>query len=339
MKHVTIYTDGSCSGNPGPGGYGAILIYNGTEKEISGGDGNTTNNRMELQAPISALRLLNEPCTVDLYSDSAYVVNSFLNGWIYGWARNGWRKKDGELKNVDLLQELYALCGKHNVTWHKVKGHSDNVYNNRCDALAVAQTEKYKKSCSDPAQTEAVRSRIYEGALEETVDETEHIFHGRVFQVEKLQVTLPDGHKSMREIVRHNGGAAVVAVDEDGCVYLVRQFRMAAGKIMLEIPAGKLEQGEDPAACAARELTEETGLTAEKIVPLTAMYATPGYCSEKLYLYLATGLIQGDPHRDPGEFLNIRKYPMPELLAMIGRGEIEDAKTIAGVLLAERLLH
>lgn len=95
MKHVTIYTDGSCSGNPGPGGYGAILVYNGTEKEISGGDPNTTNNRMELQAPISALKLLNEPCAVDLYSDSAYVVNSFLNGWIYGWARNGWRKERG----------------------------------------------------------------------------------------------------------------------------------------------------------------------------------------------------------------------------------------------------
>ena len=175
--------------------------------------------------------------------------------------------------------------------------------------------------------------------MEESVDETERIFDGRVFRVEKLRVTLPDGRKSFREIVRHNGGAAVVAVDEDGYVYLVRQFRMAAGKIMLEIPAGKLEKGEDPAACAARELTEETGLTAEKIVPLTSMYATPGYCSEKLHLYLATDLIQGDPHRDPGEFLNIRRYPMREVLDMIARGEIEDAKTIAGILLAERLLH
>lgn len=339
MKHVMIYTDGSCSGNPGPGGYGAILIYNGTEKEISGGEENTTNNRMELLAPIRALQLLNEPCSVDLYSDSAYVVNSFLNGWIYSWARNGWRKKDGELKNVDLLQELYALCGKHNVTWHKVKGHSDNPYNNRCDELAVSETEKIKKGLSEGSQAEEIRNRIYEGALEETVDATESIFNGRVFRVEKLSVTLPDGHKSTREIVRHNGGAAVVAVDEEGFVYLVRQFRMAAGRIMLEIPAGKLEQNEDPAVCAARELTEETGLTAEKLVHLTSMYATPGYCSEKLHLYLATGLIHGDPHRDPGEFLNIRKYHMTEVMDMIAGGEIEDAKTITGILMADRILH
>lgn len=339
MKHVTIYTDGSCSGNPGPGGYGAILIYNGTEKEISGGAAETTNNRMELLAPINALKLLSEPCTVDIYSDSAYVVNMFLNGWIYGWVRNGWRKKEGELKNVDLLQELYALCGTHKVTWHKVKGHSDNAYNNRCDALAVAETERYKNGSVETAETEAVRNRVYEGALEEIVEKTEPIFNGRVFRVEKLRVTLPDGRESFREIVRHNGGAAVVAVDGELCVYLVRQFRMAAGKVMLEIPAGKLEAGENPADCAARELTEETGLTAKKIVPLTAVYATPGYCSEKLYLYLATDLEQGNPHRDPGEFLNIRKYPMQEVLDMIARGEIEDAKTAVGILLAEKILN
>lgn len=140
MKQVEIYTDGACSGNPGAGGYAAILLYGEKRKEIFGGEPSTTNNRMELMGPIEALRMLREPCSVRLYSDSAYVVNCFDQGWIYGWQKAGWKRKGGELKNVDLLQELYRLCGIHRVKWIKVKGHADNPLNNRCDELAVRYT-------------------------------------------------------------------------------------------------------------------------------------------------------------------------------------------------------
>ena len=144
MKHVTIYTDGACSGNPGAGGYGAVLMFGEVRKEIYGGEPETTNNRMELMGPIAALGMLKEKCSVSLYSDSAYVVNSFEKGWIYGWQKAGWKKKGGELKNIDLLKELYRLCGIHEVTWIKVKGHADNEFNNRCDELAVRYTAMIK---------------------------------------------------------------------------------------------------------------------------------------------------------------------------------------------------
>ena len=136
-KEVTIYTDGACSGNPGAGGWGAILIYNGKEKEISGGEANTTNNRMELLAVISALKMLKEPCEVALYSDSQYVVGAFVNDWIRAWQRNGWKTAGKtEVKNIDLWEDLLAVLEKHKVNFIKVKGHADNVYNNRCDKLA-----------------------------------------------------------------------------------------------------------------------------------------------------------------------------------------------------------
>lgn len=143
MKNVTIYTDGACSFNPGPGGWGAVLMYNGHKKEMSGGDKQTTNNRMELTAVIEALKQLKEKCLVDLYSDSAYVVNAFLQDWISGWILKGWKtagKK--EVQNVDLWQILLVLSKHHTITWHKVKGHSDNEFNNRCDALARKEVEK-----------------------------------------------------------------------------------------------------------------------------------------------------------------------------------------------------
>lgn len=336
MKKVTIYTDGSCSKNPGPGGYGAILMCDGVEKEISGGAAETTNNRMELLGPIEALKLLKQPCEVDLYSDSAYVVNSFDLGWIYGWAKNGWKKKDGELKNIDLLQELYELCKIHKVTWHKVKGHADNEYNNRCDALAVSQTEKFKEACEIPYDES--RDEFYSGDLTETTVDTETIFKGKVFTVEKLKVTLPDGSPAMREVVRHNGGAAIIAVDDDNNAYMVRQYRIATGGEMLEIPAGKVEPGEDPKECAARELTEETGLTASNVEFLASVYATPGYCSEKLHVYLATGLKAGNPHRDQGEFLNVKVYKLAELRDMVNAGQIKDAKSVIGILMASAKL-
>lgn len=137
MDKVIIYTDGACSGNPGPGGWGSILMMGENRKEISGGKKDTTNNVMELTAVIEALKLLKRPCKVDLYSDSAYVVNAFLQNWILGWIKNSWKNSSKEeLKNKELWQELFSLTKIHDVTFHKVKGHADNEYNNRCDELA-----------------------------------------------------------------------------------------------------------------------------------------------------------------------------------------------------------
>ena len=137
MEEVTIYTDGACSGNPGPGGWGAILMYKDNKKEISGGKKDTTNNVMELTAVIEALKLLKYPCKVSLYSDSAYVVNAFLQKWIFGWQKNNWKTADKkDVKNKELWQELVKLTHTHDVTFIKVKGHADNEYNNRCDELA-----------------------------------------------------------------------------------------------------------------------------------------------------------------------------------------------------------
>jgi len=137
MEEVIIYTDGACSGNPGPGGWGSILMYKGNKKEISGEKPNTTNNIMEITAVIEALKLLKFPCSVKLYSDSAYVVNAFNNGWIYNWQKNNWKTADKKpVKNQELWKELYSLFKMHKIEFIKVKGHSDNEYNNRCDELA-----------------------------------------------------------------------------------------------------------------------------------------------------------------------------------------------------------
>ena len=137
MEKIIIYTDGACSGNPGPGGWAAVLIYNGKEKEISGGNKNTTNNIMEITAVIEGLKALKYPCEVELYSDSAYVVNTFTQGWIFNWMQKGWKTASGDsVKNKELWQELYSLTKIHKVTFNKVKGHADNHHNNRCDELA-----------------------------------------------------------------------------------------------------------------------------------------------------------------------------------------------------------
>ncbi len=143
MKRVTIYTDGACSGNPGPGGWGAVLMYGGSKKELSGGARETTNNRMELLGVITALSALKEPCRVDLYTDSQYIVNAVNEGWISGWQKRGWRRKGGEVKNLDLWQALLPLLETHEVAFNWVKGHADNEHNNRCDELAVAEREKF----------------------------------------------------------------------------------------------------------------------------------------------------------------------------------------------------
>jgi len=147
MKEISIYTDGACSGNPGPGGWGAILLFGPHKKELSGGEPQTTNNRMELQGVISALEALNEPCTVALYTDSQYIVNAIEKRWVYKWRANGWmrdKEKKEPAKNPDLWQRLLALLETHKVTFHWVRGHAENQYNNRCDQLAVAESRKYK---------------------------------------------------------------------------------------------------------------------------------------------------------------------------------------------------
>lgn len=141
---VVIYTDGACSGNPGPGGWAAILLASGYEKEISGYEAQTTNNRMELRAVIEALQLLKFPCKVKLHSDSSYVINAFRQNWLLNWKRNGWKNASKqEVSNRDLWETLDRLASQHQVDWVKVKGHSDDVYNNRCDALAVAAYKRH----------------------------------------------------------------------------------------------------------------------------------------------------------------------------------------------------
>ncbi|WP_232698907.1 ribonuclease HI [Brevibacillus daliensis] len=143
MKDVMIYTDGACSGNPGPGGWGAVLFYGEHKKEMSGYAENTTNNRMELQAAIEALSILKEPCKVTLHSDSAYLVNCFQQGWYKGWLKKGWKNsKNQPVENQDQWKELLKLMEKHDVTYVKVKGHADNEWNNRCDELAVGAIKR-----------------------------------------------------------------------------------------------------------------------------------------------------------------------------------------------------
>ena len=145
MKQVELYTDGACSGNPGPGGWGAILIFKGIEKELSGGEGSTTNNRMELTAVIEGLSALKESCIVELYSDSKYVIDGLSKGWAVSWRKNGWKKADKKpALNPDLWEILLALTQKHSLNYHWVKGHADNPKNNRCDELAVMESQKYK---------------------------------------------------------------------------------------------------------------------------------------------------------------------------------------------------
>lgn len=145
MKKVEIFTDGACSGNPGPGGWGAILRCNGTEKELSGGEKSTTNNRMELTAVISALKALKYPCEVSITTDSKYVYDSITKRWVYLWQKNGWRKADKKpALNPDLWTELLTLLDIHEVEFHWVKGHNEHPENERCDRLAVAECEKYK---------------------------------------------------------------------------------------------------------------------------------------------------------------------------------------------------
>ena len=145
MKTVTLYTDGACSGNPGPGGWGCILAYNGVQKELSGGEAETTNNRMELTAVIRGLEALKESCIVELYSDSKYVIDALEKGWAVSWQQKGWRKADKKpALNPDLWERRLELAERHTLRYHWVKGHADNPMNNRCDEMAVSEWKKFK---------------------------------------------------------------------------------------------------------------------------------------------------------------------------------------------------
>lgn len=172
---------------------------------------------------------------------------------------------------------------------------------------------------------------------EKTID-TKRIYDGRILNLRVDQVELPDGHVSSREIVEHHGGVGVIPVTENKEVFMVTQYRLAAQTMMLEIPAGKLEQGEDPLECGKRELIEETGYRGSEFIPLGAYYATPGYCQEKLTLYLARGLEWQGQHLDEGEFLNVQKFTLDELYEMVMRNEIHDCKTAIAILKAKAIL-
>lgn len=147
MKKITMFTDGACKGNPGPGGFGTILRYNSTEKELSGGEASTTNNRMELTAVIVGLQALKEPCEVDIYTDSKYVCDAITKGWAISWKNNNWKKADKKLAlNIDLWDTLLSLLSTHQCTFHWIKGHNGHPENERCDALAVSEAEKFCKN-------------------------------------------------------------------------------------------------------------------------------------------------------------------------------------------------
>ncbi len=171
--------------------------------------------------------------------------------------------------------------------------------------------------------------------FEEIRKTSETIYDGKIIKVEIDTAVLPDETEAIREVVRHPGGVGVVAVDEQSFVYLVRQFRYPFSKVTLEIPAGKLDFGEDPETAGRRELMEETGFTAKHIEKLGSFYASPGFCDEEYHVYLATGLTQGVAQPDEGEFVACERYPMSDLITMIEQGEIKDAKTVIGVLMAK----
>lgn len=331
LAHVKIYTDGACSGNPGPGGWAAILLFGDQRKEISGYEASTTNNRMELRAAIEGLKALNVPCQVDLYSDSAYLVSAFTQNWLTNWQNNGWKNAAGQpVSNIDLWQELLALAEIHTITWHKVKGHADNEYNNHCDKLAVEAIQEGRL---------ARKNLINQGDLEEKIISHEVLHKGRIINLYRYNVKLSDDSLVSREIVHHSGGSVIIAINKDKEIYFVSQFRLAANRIMLELPAGKIDAGEDPLHCAKRELKEETGLEAKKWKKLSACYTSPGYSDEVLHIFLAEDLKQGKQKLDDGEFLNVTKLSLQDAMQKVIYGEIEDGKTCLGIFLAAQIIN
>ena len=168
---------------------------------------------------------------------------------------------------------------------------------------------------------------------------SETVYDGRVFRIDSRTVRLPDGRTAGRDVLRHNGGACIVPLDAQGDLHLVRQYRIALARETLEIPAGKLEPNEDPLSCAIRELREETGLTAGKVVPLSVIHTTPGYSDERLHIFLATDLRQGDSCTDEDEFLSAETNSMEDCLRMVDDGTITDSKTVVGILTTARRLR
>lgn len=168
--------------------------------------------------------------------------------------------------------------------------------------------------------------------LKEKLINTETIYNGKIFDVELRKIELPDGRQTVYDIVKNPNACAIVALDGEGSVIMVRQYRQSAGKVLLEIPAGKIDEGEDPDTCAARELSEETGYTAQNIERLLSARVSPGFSTEIIYIYKATGLTPGDTNFDEDEFIETVKVPIDEAYKMIKKGEIEDGKTISGVL-------
>lgn len=162
---------------------------------------------------------------------------------------------------------------------------------------------------------------------------------GRIFNVDRLRVELPDGRAAVRDVVRHPGAVAVVALTEDGRICLVRQYRTALGRVTVEIPAGKLAPGEDPLECAGRELLEETGMSAEKIAFLTTIASSAGFCDELIHIYMATGLEFSRSDPDADEFINVDLVPLGELVDAVLDGRIEDAKTVVGALICDSVMH
>ena len=181
---------------------------------------------------------------------------------------------------------------------------------------------------------------MHDDAIRENFLSAEEIYQGKIIRVEKWQVSLPNGQTAPREIVRHNGASAIVPVDGSGQVTLVRQHRVAAGRFTWEIPAGKLDSPrEDPFLAAQRELEEETGLRAEKWQLLTCIDTTPGFCTERISIYLATGLSQHNAHPDEDEFLHLTRMPLHEAVELCMKGELRDSKTVVGLLLAQKALQ
>lgn len=384
-KPLILYTDGACSGNPGPGAWAAILVDEDRYQVFWSAYHNTTNNRMELMGPLGVLEYLHERSEVAVHSDSSYLVRAFHERWLDKWQRNNWVNSTKQpVKNRDLWERMLQESHRHRLTFVKVKGHADSTLNNFVDQTAVQAIDDLRSRLikegvtytatgmmdslprvgQDLAYDEVQDQGAFQSSLEESrsshlqipllsleeakalladdpdqpafterTTQEKQIFQGRVFSIEVNDIALPDGRPSIREVVRHPGGACVLPYDaETDTIYMVRQYRYPFGKLLWELPAGKLEPGEDPLVCARRELEEECGIQAKSWTKLLTTYPSPGYCAEILTIYLALSLTHGDRHLDPGEFLGVGAFHRKTVFEMIRQGLIVDGKTLQALL-------